>query len=70
MEKDYITVEKLEAYRDSLKVGDQVRVPKASLNENLRPVVTSKKAVIKGIFPHVARTSLGDYKYIDLYPIN
>ncbi len=70
MEGERITVERLEEYRDALRVGQIVRVPKAGTNDNLRPVITNKKAVIEAKYPHIVRTSLGDYKYIDLYLIN
>ena len=67
MESLFITVEKLNNYRDSLYVGQEVRVPKTESGENSRSVVRIKKAEIIDIYPNVVRTTLGDFKYIDLY---
>ena len=65
-----VTTDVLDEYRDSLRVGDEVKIRLLARGKGAALTMVTMHAEILEIYPHIARTTAGDFRYFDLYMSN
>ena len=69
IDESTITVEKIQAFKDSLNVGDYVKVAKPVLSyESVKDGrIRVFKAMVLAKYPYIVDTTDGQFTYTDLY---